>query len=189
LSDYTIDAIDGSGRGLRVQFFRSLDRLAHTISCLAGEHVTPLLRSREGTDRQQFPPSPPMQQIAIQEVQQRQVALLVGMAGRSHWSVSLESNGAERRLYFDVACRANPIEGMSLASTYEVLQPVSIEGHAGEVHVHHRDCDVFLRTIAVGSDTRPPIHLQQNQLEIRPVDQQSGPTTRWAYELVLGSIG
>ena len=65
MTEHLIEAIDDLRRGLRLQFTRVADRLGHTICWIDGDHVVPLLRSREGTDQQSFPPSPPMQQIAI----------------------------------------------------------------------------------------------------------------------------
>jgi hypothetical protein len=187
VAEHTIEAIDGSRQGLRVEFFRSADRLAHTISSVSGDQVMPLMRSCEGTDQQIFPPSPPMQQLAIQEVEQRRVAFLVGMAGRSHWSVSIEADGAQRRLSFDVACRMVPNAEGGLASTYEVLQPSAMEVRSGEIHFRHDHHSTVLRPVSVGSSTTPPIGLLPSRIEIRPAHQAEASTTRWAYELVFAS--
>jgi hypothetical protein len=183
VSGQTIEAIDSQRQGLRVQFTKELDRLAHTISVVCGEQVVPLLRSCEGTDQQEFPPSPPAQQIAIQEIDKRQVALLVGMAGRSHWSASVESYPTDRRLNFDVACRVNPSERVSLSSTYQVLSPATAELRSGELHFDVAGAQCVLRPISIGSVELPEISLQSNSFEIRPAQRQDGTTTRWGYEL------
>ena len=48
-----------------------------------------LLRSMEGTPSDDFPPSPPLQQMHLQEINGTPVLLAVGMAGRGHWSASI----------------------------------------------------------------------------------------------------
>lgn len=183
MSGQIIEAIDNQRLGLRVQFTKELDRLAHTISVVRGEQVVPLLQSCEGTDQQEFPPSPPAQQIAIQEIDERQVALLVGMAGRSHWSASVESFPSERRLNFDVACRVNPNQSGSLSSTYQVLSPATAELRSGEMHFDIAGARCILRPVSIGSDDLPEISLQANSFEVRPARRQDGTTTRWGYEL------
>lgn len=104
----TIEAIDSSGGGLRVTFAWQLDRFAHWIEQVEGERSTRLIESHEGTPHDDWPPSPPLQSLSIeQRGSGRQVALLVGMAGTSHWSASVEALPDERSLSFDIACRVN----------------------------------------------------------------------------------
>ncbi len=185
MTEHLIEAIDDLRRGLRLRFTRLADRLGHTICWVDGGDVVPLLRSREGTDQQSFPPSPPMQQIAIQQVDQRRVAFLVGMAGRSHWSVSVEADGAARQLRFDVACRLPAGQRGLLSSSYDVIEPRLSEWHSGEVHFRRDEGLCVLRSIPIGSRAAPPIDLRQHQIEIRPGDQPQAPTIRWAYELIV----
>ena len=44
-----------------------------------------LLTSVEGTAHNRWPPSPPLQSLAIEERGEQTVALAVGMAGGAHW--------------------------------------------------------------------------------------------------------
>lgn len=91
--------------GLAVMFERRGDRIAHRIVIVdqAGERL--LLESVEGTPDDPWPPSPALQEGRIESAAGRGVAMLVGMAGKSHWSVSIEADAERESLTFDVACR------------------------------------------------------------------------------------
>src|SRR6187401_2284712 len=75
--------------GLRVEFLWCGDRFAHVVSLADpdGEAI-PLWRSEEG----EAIPCPPLQDLSIETLPDgRRVALLVGKAGRGHWSASIET--------------------------------------------------------------------------------------------------
>src|SRR5262245_31734029 len=95
------------GTGLRVEFFWTGDRFGHVVSLVdAAGNSEPVLESIDGRPDENWPPSPPLQSLNFQSLPDGQrAALLVGMAGGSHWSASIEPsvNGAE--LVFDMACR------------------------------------------------------------------------------------
>jgi hypothetical protein len=106
-----IQTLDPQGRGLRVAFYWQGDRYAHVVATVeqAGserEVVAALLSSKEGNDANPWPPSPPLQSLSIEQRPTGAVALLVGMAGSSHWSMSVEARVESGQLEFDVACRA-----------------------------------------------------------------------------------
>jgi len=121
-----------SAAGLRLQFARSGDRFVHQVLWLdtaGNEHL--LLTTAEGDDTNPWPPSPPLQDLHLESRGAgATVALAVGMAGRSHWSLSVEALPVGE-LRFDVACRANDPPG-PLASSYRlgegVVAEVSPEG-------------------------------------------------------------
>ena len=102
------------GLGLRVVFVRHVDRYAHRVEILDGGSVRCCLKSREGTSDEPWPPSPPLHQLSLEEpAPGRRVALLLGMAGRSHWSTSVECDPASGGLIFDCACRVQqPPQGL-----------------------------------------------------------------------------
>jgi len=90
-----------------LEFFWQQDRFAQRVVSQPEAEREILLRSQEGTPQQIWPPSPPSQSISVETQDGCQVALLVGMAGKSHWSASVmpvtESlSGWE----FDIACLA-----------------------------------------------------------------------------------
>ncbi len=84
---------------LRVQFQRVEDRYAHSI-WLDDDQV---LQSLEGDAGQIWPASPPIQQLSLEDQGSATVALGLGMAGISHWSLSVAPQ--ETGFLFDVACR------------------------------------------------------------------------------------
>jgi hypothetical protein len=91
--------------GLRVSFHACGDRIAHTVGLTLANRVVPLMASVEGTEDEDWPPSPPLATIERPMTHGAPRAMLIGMAGRSHWSVSVALEEASRRLEFDVACR------------------------------------------------------------------------------------
>jgi hypothetical protein len=122
-----LEGIDERGVGLRIVFFRLPDRLAHVIAAVKrsgsiDESVTPLLWSREGTDADLWPASPPLQSLSIERRTDSGVALLVGMAGRSHWSLSVEARSGATHVEFDAACRTGG-ENSWLGSSYQAADP------------------------------------------------------------------
>ena len=80
--------------------------------------------SVEGTDTQDWPASPPLQQLdACPRSDQRQGLVGLGAAGTSCWSLAVESD-AQGGLSFDVACRAN-MPPAFVGSTYELVVPAA----------------------------------------------------------------
>jgi hypothetical protein len=117
-----IEATDSNGVKLRVEFVWLGDRFGQVVSATESEgEVVSVLESVEGTKVDDWPPSPPLQSLRIEELPGgRCVALLVGMAGRSHWSASVEPVAGEAALIFDVACR-HPPGAQWLGSRYRRL--------------------------------------------------------------------
>jgi hypothetical protein len=107
-----------SAGDLHIALFREADRYRHEVVLRAGENYLPLLASIEGAADDDWPPSPPLQELHIeQRGAEKQVALLVGRAGRSHWSLSVEADVARQTLLFDIACRT-PATADRLRSSY-----------------------------------------------------------------------
>lgn len=137
--------VDGSK--LVVEFENRGDRLGHTIWLVdAGGTKVGLLQSIEGSPQDAWPPSPPLQSLSIETLTDgRRVALLVGMAGGSHWSASVEGLVGKGELAFDMACRHAAGAGW-LGSKYRVLSDMShnlsiagdvdVRAEAGEISVH-----------------------------------------------------
>src|SRR5437773_7625601 len=119
-----IDAVDYSGASLRVEFTWRGDRYGHVISLMNATGQTMLLfESIEGAHDDDWPPSPPLQSLSIEKLADgRSAALLVGMAGRSHWSASIETTVGALVLVFDVACRHSQAPKW-LGSRYRRLSP------------------------------------------------------------------
>jgi len=199
---------------LAVQFTRADDRYGHRIELLLGGRPTPLLESVEGSPEDDWPPSPPLQQLHTESreatyptrlgsshagpLPEREgvrtaqtVALLVGMAGRSHWSLGVETVAGtkESGMQFDVACRLRSAAGR-LASRYRVLVSARIDPQTG---------DVLLETDGICCRVRPEIvagsaaqfGLANSVLTIQPPPALGGvpSTVRWRYSISLVSLG
>lgn len=94
--------------GLAVGFLRAADRYQHEVSIGAGDDRRVILSSLEGAAEDTWPCSPPFQELRLERrAKEAETLLLVGRAGRSHWSASVELDGARQALVFDVACRCS----------------------------------------------------------------------------------
>ncbi|HND53526.1 MAG TPA: hypothetical protein PLV92_14050 [Pirellulaceae bacterium] len=95
-----VRAVNARGVGLQVRFTRVGDRFAHCIELVTTRDAigVPLLTSVEGDNNSAWPPSATLQQLHIERRDGigpsaetfSHVALMVGLAGRSHWSLSVE---------------------------------------------------------------------------------------------------
>lgn len=113
---------------LRAKFVRRGDRIAHVLESIVGDEVVELLESCEGSAEDCWPASPPVQELEIapaapasRDAKQDapQVVWLIGRAGASHWSTSVETH-ADGSITFDVACRLREAPAW-LGSRYRVL--------------------------------------------------------------------
>lgn len=113
--------------GVGVHFWREADRYQHQIAVeTAGERLL-WLSSIEGEAIDAWPPSPPLQELHLEDRPGgKQVALLVGRAGRAHWSLSVEADGAHETLLFDVACRT-ACDAERLGSSYRFANGCELE--------------------------------------------------------------
>ena len=111
----------------RAVFEHSGDRWSHRIEMKWGDRWVEILRSIEGGTEDAWPPSPPLQEANATWIESDRntgrVALLVGCAGGSHWSVAVEAvpfePAAAPTLTFDVACRTKN-SPVALLSTYRI---------------------------------------------------------------------
>ncbi len=114
----------------QVAFVQWADRFTHRLVWLPDptQHgqapqdrvSTPLVSAWEGTSDEDWPASPVLQQVhACPLPQGRQGILGVGMAGRSHWSIAVETLPDRPGVSMDVACRVQA-QPQSLGSTYRL---------------------------------------------------------------------
>lgn len=106
-----------AGRALRLEFQRESDRYHSTLWLLAPGVTTPLLRSVEQGDDANWPPSPVIQEMLKHDGRDGPCLAGLGMAGKSHWSVTVIVAGDTLEL--DVACRVK-VEPLFLGSTYAI---------------------------------------------------------------------
>jgi hypothetical protein len=163
----SLAVLNADGWGLELTFWIEADRCAHRLAAIDGTRRVVLLESIEGAADDLWPPSPPWQQVNAPFAARRSSgklasekrapgklatgnhampsAMLVGAAGASHWSASVEGVGSEwtqteegqdlspmevagceqlpaTGLLFDVACRAKS-QPERLSSTYCIVDP------------------------------------------------------------------
>lgn len=122
-----VESIREDGVGLFINFVKQKDRFGHIIALVQGEECIPLFVSIEGNDEEPWPESPPFQEIHMEDRKEGTVALLVGMAGESHWSAAVEPMDEPGGIHFSVACRMKGYP-MQICSHYgcameEPIQP------------------------------------------------------------------
>ncbi|MGD9721045.1 MAG: hypothetical protein AB7O59_03205 [Pirellulales bacterium] len=119
-----IDDVTLEVAGLRVCFTWRDDRYTHALWADRGGEWTRLLESVEGDPSEPWPASPPWQSLHVEpRAGGSQVALLVGMAGKSHWSAGIELDPRVAQVRFEIACRAAEPRG-PLGSRYQLATPV-----------------------------------------------------------------
>lgn len=74
---------------LIVEFGNAADRWSNRWILINGDVETEIMTSVEGTPEQDWPSSPPLQDISAHELPTGNAILGVGMAGKSHWSASV----------------------------------------------------------------------------------------------------
>jgi len=169
-------------RMLRIAYQHRGDRYGHRVVVAGPGGLTTLLQSVESVGDVTWPESPPLQEFEVEPRGDQEVALLVGMAGASHWSASVEVDSDELR--FDVACRTRDIAA-HLGSTYLagdagwMVRPdgaVAISSHDGNFAMELTPHDDFSTRVKLLGDRR---------LWIGPdVEISKTPTTvRWQYSI------
>jgi hypothetical protein len=121
-----------AGNHLQLRFFRRADRWQHVVEFRQSAELLWQLSSdalaadaAEPAFDENWPSSPPFQNLELHtEPGGRMFALLVGMAGASHWSASVEADPQRERFVFDVACRVKT-EPAWLGSSYIVEEPLT----------------------------------------------------------------
>jgi hypothetical protein len=191
----------------RVDFIPSGDRIAHVIHVRepSSENSTErpwieLLRSVESAAAVAWPDSPPLQELHIEDRGGKPVALLVGRAGKSHWSASFAcecAEGGEQRLVVDVACRVST-PPVSLGSSYAFADGVRWMGktpHAGDDYARWQSISLIVGETAiwqVAVDTPGSVVALANSDHFRVQPQlgnQAVPATvRWRM-LISTSLG
>jgi hypothetical protein len=166
MQNEAIEASGPNGNRLRLDLLWRGDRYGQRITlCNADGSVQPLLESIEGSAHDDWPPSPPLQSLTIEKLADGHlVALLLGMAGKSHWSASIEAVPDKAALIFDIACRHDARPG-PLSSRYQQL--TKSPNH------------LQIRADSAG------ISQQEKYVEIQPTDTATSNTTRWRYTLRL----
>jgi hypothetical protein len=176
VSDNTAERILESG-DLRVRFVWLGDRYGHEVLVRRGEPWYLAASSEEGTPMEAWPASPPFQSLHIEDREDgRTLALLVGMAGKSHWSASIEIEnraGEPACVSFDVACRVRAGEAGPLGSTYRLQNGA---GGTLKLELGGRFGPAKLETTG-----------ERNAVIAEMAAREEAQTVRWDYRLVLAN--
>ena len=147
-----------------------------------GDSEELLAESSEGDIHSPWPPSPALQELHVQRPDaSREVALLVGRAGTSHWSSSIEVEA--HRLRFDVACRVQEA-AKSLGSSYRLLTRAQHRPNEQIVWPAH---GLILRCSGEPTTATKFAQVGDEELRLAPAALPSRlpSTVRWAYEFVV----
>lgn len=177
---------DRLGLGLHIVFQWHVDRYAHNILVEKDGRLVPLLASLEDTDNRLWPPSPPIQQANLQEYDgQPRVILGLGMAGKSHWSMSVEVRPDPPSISFDVACRVREKPG-PLVSSYRSMVPATrFDGdRVAMFELASQSCRIELDS---ASDATVALDITETGLAIvvHPDDAAVPGTFRWQYRVSM----
>ena len=175
------------GRCLLASFHWHLDRFAHTIGLLEDERLIPVLASHEGAPQDDWPLSPAFQEASLETGSGgSQCVLLVGMAGTSHWSASVEADPSAAVLHYDIACRINRAPS-KLGSRYRSMTLAELT-HPQQVQIKIADSVVLLHAEELG-DFRFQVAPTENGVDVRatPITDDFPQTVRWKYSVRLWS--
>ncbi len=167
---------------LEISFVRQQDRIAHAVRF--HDQSLPFMQSAEGSDQDDWPASPALRDLHLESRPDgRQVILLVGMAGTSHWSASFEIDSAKATIVADIACRVHQPPS-ALGSNYSAAAGVwSVTKQVAVAK--NTDCTAMavLSVETAGSE----LHSSPSGLRISPTltcDQSAYPRTiQWHYRL------
>lgn len=179
------------GATLRVVFARAGDRFTHRVEVGQDGGWQVVAEALEGALDDAWPPSPPLQQLHTEaRAADQTVALLVGMAGRGHWSLVVEPTADGTAFLFDAACRVSVVPAW-LGSSYRVFDAtrnadgvVLGRGEFGSV-VLADAADAAVGKLAISSDEPGRVRCQLAEMNARL------PTTfRWRYRIgISGQVG
>ena len=184
-----LDALDSTGAVLRVEFVRQGDRYGHRLVAVDKDGRELLvLESVEGNTSDSWPSSPPLQNLSIETLPDgRRVALLVGMAGRGHWSASIEALPDSAGFIFDIACRTTAGEP-ALSSSYRLAAPSAAKLFmAADESWIEAQCEQRDVVISPAGEAAAPCALKMldnASFAIAPLPQK-GTTFRWKYFVEL----
>jgi hypothetical protein len=216
-----LSAIDTNGVGIQICFFWQGDRYGHRIYALDGMRSRQLLESIEGNANDAWPASPPFSHVNVSwiasDTEQGHVAMLVGAAGNSHWSmcvaardsrthsrdirenirfsldgVQISSNRPdETELYFDVACRTSAFPQFLGNSYWSVGNQIAVSSRLNCAFVPPSEPGIVI----LPHDAELEMEVNQSQspilrckaTEIRSAN--SPATFRWRYAIRRSSGG
>jgi hypothetical protein len=195
---YYLDAVNSRGMGVRVTFEWTRDRYSHTIYGIRKGHADAVANSVEDERFDEWPLSPPIQELreSLDSAGQRTL-LLMGSAAYGHWSATarVEHFDAENPyVEFDVAVRLHRSPAY-LGVAYDTLNEATWTGMPGGLAFIHCEPHALVIAAPLGSievDSPAPTDLLKafpapdmpNRrwfLPAAPLPAQYPATFRWQY--------
>ena len=190
-----IEALDDESTGTRVVFEWCGDRFRHSIFAVRLGEASLLAESLEGDSTDIWPTSPPLQQLHKQPSPTgRDMLLLTGMAGKSHWSGSITTSTDLRwtQLGFAFACRyRNSPEWMGV--TYRIADNIHFDRNLNAFHLND-ELQYELYPSAIGTSlateniVTSTIDVTDRTIRITAKETPhltTATTNQWAYEIRL----
>ena len=168
---------------LMARCYKAGDRTGHCVWWLEDDIPTLIMMSLEGHSKQAWPESSPFQQIVCENVGagEKPVLLGVGMAGKAHWSATIEGDSMTEAIAMDIACRT-AVAPERLGSTYWIppqwTAKLVTENSLSLEHLHGLK-------VVIESVGNTPIVYEGQKLQIHPkidfANHHRGQTYRWRY--------
>lgn len=180
------DLVLSAGERLQLRFAWGGDRWMHAIEARDGKRIIWRLESQESGDDPNWPRSPAFQSLQLAPVSHRgNVVLLLGMAGLSHWSASVEADSNREQITFDVACRISA-KPANLGSDYSLQL---MEGDNTETTANGPRMEIIASPEFEAG--RSIVELSESEIAVRVATDQLSPpqTVRWRYCVTIGGRG
>ena len=185
-ASHRIEAKNREGIGLSIQACWVADRFHHEVLLVTPDSTEPLLKSKEGTPEDDWPTSPPLQDVSVQEIHGNPALLGVGMAGSSHWSLSFMATDEERvAMNCDIACLTRKTPDGPVGSIYRLKS----SGQQSGRQVILSPAGLANQTVRIECIEEPDllhgsIKQTADQLVITPREPIVGPgTVQWKYRI------
>jgi hypothetical protein len=164
---------------LRVSFVWNRDRYSHSIAILHDGQLIPLLESSDDNNNTAWPASPPLQQLSIEpRADGSQIAFLVGMSGKSHWSASIAPLTDSVGFEFDFAVRIPAAPGFVGSGYRTMIAPKITDSPSFELALENWRCE-----IRPADATQLSLESLDNGISLRCLETATRfpATLRWKY--------
>ena len=179
----------------QVVFKKLADRWSHRFELITPGKSVLVATSIEGTPDNDWPPSQPLQEISQTDLNGQHVLLGVGMAGRSHWSLSCshepDANDGTESILIELACLVKAPRAGWLGSSYQLGPDVTVRTGNDDgndkllltMDNNHAICMSTRKCQGTGENWATRFQIADRELQIRPAVISSRPTmsTRWAF--------
>ena len=168
---HVLESAVQTGRRLRCAFDQYGDRYSHQIELIDGDQSTLVLRSVEDDSTSNSPASGPLQELHVhQQTEGSHALMLVGKAGKNHWSLCVTADAPTNAIIFDAACR--------------VREPVPFLGAVYDKKV--ASSAICVEVIDIVDGQPATIHNEHDRLIIKATCESKPPATiRWMYHISL----